>query len=123
MNILYVIVGGSIGATLRYLLSTFAKGFFDTPFPVGTFAVNMIGAFCAGFLFHLADFYQISPAARLLIFTGILGGFTTFSAYTLETLSLFQGNENFLALLNIVLSTIVGLLLVYAGYLFAKGLF
>lgn len=123
MNILYVILGGAVGSALRYLLSTFTQSFAKTPFPAGIFAVNIIGAFCAGFLFHVADLYQLSSQSRLLIFTGILGGFTTFSAYALDTFSLFRGNETSLALLNIILTNVVGIAFLYIGYMVSKNIF
>jgi CrcB protein len=123
MNILYVILGGSLGAGARYLISTFAQQTAKTSFPIGTFTVNMIGAFVAGFLFHLAELHQISHTTRLFLFAGILGGFTTFSAYALESLMLFKDGESSLMLLNVLLSNILGLLAVYIGYVISKSVF
>jgi CrcB protein len=92
-------------------------------FPYGTFAVNALGCLLAGFLFYLMyQRFLTSDTSRSVIFIGLLGGFTTFSAYGLQTFTLLREGEIFLALMNIGLSNIAGLFLVWTGYKLA-GLF
>src|SRR5688500_2510394 len=80
-------------------------------FPAGTLAVNLIGCFIAGLLAGMAVKQDVfSPEARLFLFTGLLGGFTTFSAFGLETLLLLKRGETGVAIANVVVSVIVGLL-------------
>jgi CrcB protein len=114
-------VAGFIGTLLRYWLSgVIAKRYGET-FPFGTLAVNLIGCFVIGFLFYL--FYDralASPTARTTIFIGLLGGFTTFSSYGLQTFTLLRDGELFLALVNIIASNVIGLVLVWVGYSLAK---
>lgn len=85
-------------------------------FPLSTFAVNISGCLLAGLLAGLVvrhDFF--SENVRLFLFTGLLGGFTTFSAFGLETVYLLQRNELVLALVNILLSTAIGVLVLWLG--------
>lgn len=115
---LLVALGGAIGSMARFKLSGWVLH--QTPnwrFPAGTFAVNVIGCLIAGLLAGMAvkqDFF--TPEARVLVFTGFLGGFTTFSAFGLETLMLFKRGEPGVAIANVAVSIAIGLLVAWLGY-------
>jgi CrcB protein len=117
-QILLVALGGALGSMARFKLSGWVLH--ATPnwrFPIGTLAVNVIGCFIAGLLAGMAvkqDFF--TPEARVFLFTGILGGFTTFSAFGLETLLLFKRGEAGVAIANVVVSIVLGLLVAWLGY-------
>ena len=114
---LIVGVGGFIGAVLRYKLGGIVLHHTATSkFPLSTFAVNVVGCLTAGILAGMVikhDF--LSPTARLFLFTGLLGGFTTFSAFGLDTFYLLQRHDLKWAALNAVLSPLVGILAVWLG--------
>lgn len=109
-------IGGGFGALLRYFISTFTYKFLDGIFPWGTLTVNLIGCFCIGFLWGIFERFVIAPNIRLFIFVGILGGFTTFSSYGLETFSLLREGESKMALLNVLSSNIFGIGCVFGGF-------
>ncbi|MDQ2974082.1 MAG: fluoride efflux transporter CrcB [Acidobacteriota bacterium] len=115
----FVLIGlaGFVGTLARYWLSGVVARRYGETFPFGTFAVNALGCLLAGFLFYLMyDRFLTSPTSRSVIFIGLLGGFTTFSSFGLQTFTLLRDGEIFLALLNIGLSNIAGLFLLWAGY-------
>jgi CrcB protein len=112
--------GGAIGTVLRYSLSGFTYRFVNGVFPWGTLLVNLAGSFVIGLLWGLFELDNFSTNVRHFIFIGILGGFTTFSTFTLESLNLFRDGEIKLALSNILASNIFGLLLVLAGFIVSK---
>ena len=116
-GLLLVALGGALGSVARYTLSGWILHHtIDWKFPAGTFAVNVIGCLVAGVLAGLAEKHGLlSPDARLLLFTGVLGGFTTFSAFGLETMFLLKRGDIMVAGLNIVLSVLVGLLALWFG--------
>jgi CrcB protein len=90
-------------------------------FPTGTLVVNLLGCFLAGLLFALLfDRYPGNPMVRTVVLIGLLGGFTTFSSFGLQTFILLRDGEMGLAILNIAVSNVGGLLLVGAGYSLAK---
>jgi fluoride exporter len=97
-------IGGFVGSALRYSLSGFVQGLGrGKHFPYGTLAVNLLGCLAIGFLSQLVEIRgSWSAETRTLVFVGVLGGFTTFSAFGNETVNLWRGNENLLAALNIV---------------------
>lgn len=116
-KLLIVGLGGFIGSVLRYLLSGLAQDISGSiGFPWGTLAVNLAGCFVIGFLSYLADArgFMISEV-RLLVFVGVLGGFTTFSTFGNETMNLFRDGENAFALANIGGNLVAGLVLVWMG--------
>ena len=117
IGVLLVGVGSLLGGVLRYGLSTWVHKALDNPwFPYGTLAVNGLGCLVIGFLAGLAESRAaITPEARLFLFVGILGGFTTFSSFALETFSLARDIQNVAALANIGLQVILGLLAVWVG--------
>lgn len=110
-------LGGGLGAVLRYLLSGLVQNWSKSvSFPHGTLAVNLLGCLLIGFLSGLVETRGLfSPEARLFIFVGLLGGFTTFSTFGNETLNLILSRESLLAFLNLALHIILGLALVWAG--------
>ena len=116
-GVLLVALGGAVGSIARYKLSGWVLHHtLDWRFPAGTFAVNVIGCLLAGLLAGLAEKHDLlSPEARLLLFTGVLGGFTTFSAFGLETMHLLRRGEVLVAGSNIVLSVVAGLLALWLG--------
>ena len=124
IGVLLVGVGSFVGGVLRYGLSTWVYRTLDNPwFPYGTLAVNGLGCLVIGFLAGLAESRAaITPEARLFLFVGILGGFTTFSSFALETFSLARETQNVAALANIGLQVILGLLAVWIGSLIAYSL-
>jgi CrcB protein len=95
--------GGFLGSVLRYSVSGFVQDFSRSiHFPYGTLVVNLIGCFAIGFLSQLAETRGLFTAeTRTLVFIGVLGGFTTFSAFGNETINLWRQGESGLALINI----------------------
>jgi CrcB protein len=114
-NIILVIIGGGIGAVSRYLLTLLATRLFGNNFPLGTLSVNLCGCFLIGYLFALADKGVVSPAMRLLLMTGFLGGLTTFSTYALESTNFLRNIEISAAFINIALNNLGGIILVLIG--------
>jgi len=120
--ILLVGMGGFVGSVLRYVISGWVFRLLDKPwFPMGTLAVNLAGCLAIGFFGGIAEQRRIfDPEIRLFVFVGILGGFTTFSAFAYETASLTQNAHLTAALVNIALQVIVGLSAVWLGGLMAR---
>lgn len=114
---LIVGMGGFAGSILRYWLGGLAQGLArNWLFPVGTLTVNLLGCLAIGILAELAESRNLfSPELRLLLLTGVLGGFTTFSTFGNESLSLLRDGQNLLAGLNIALSVGLGLAAVWLG--------
>jgi len=121
-NILLVGAGGFIGSILRYLVSGWAVHIFkSTQLPIGTMVVNILGSLLLGILGGFSDHIQIfSPNIRLLLFVGLLGGFTTFSTFGYETITLLRNDQIFLAFINVGVQLFVGFGAVYLGYNFSK---
>ncbi len=117
VNLLLVGVGGFVGSVLRYLLSGFVQHLDESAsFPFGTLAVNLLGCLIIGFLSQLADSRGVfTPQARLLVFVGMLGGFTTFSTFTNETFNLLGDNDIWLSLFNVSAHLILGLGMIWLG--------
>jgi len=122
LNILAVMAGGSIGAVCRHGMFLFVQRFAGPIFPAGTLAVNLLGSFLIGFIWYLFDDAHWSHEWRLFAFTGLLGGFTTFSTFTRETFQLFKVGEWKTALVYITISNVFGILLVFCGILLCKRL-
>jgi CrcB protein len=109
-------LGGGIGAALRFALSLWIEARTGPGFPWGTFAVNVSGCFAIGVVVTLADERTwISPATRLLLVPGVLGGFTTFSTFGMETWQLVEDGWGLTALANAAASLVVGLAAVVVG--------
>jgi len=118
----FIAIGGAIGALLRYALSGVAYKYLGSGFPWGTLCVNLIGAFAIGILWGLSEKTTISSDFRTFAFIGILGSFTTFSTYGLETFNLFRDGEIKLALANILVTNVLGIALVISGFITSKYL-
>lgn len=122
LPILLVGVGGFLGSIFRYVLSGWVHRILDNPwFPYGTLVVNVTGSLAIGFLAGLADSRSLfSSEARLFVFIGLLGGFTTFSSLTIETFSLTRSAQLLAAAMNVTLQIFLGLLAVWLGNLLAR---
>ena len=113
--ILLVGIGSFIGGVCRYLLSMLVQSKPASVFPYGTLLVNLIGCLLIGILFGVFDRTNVSNEWRLLLITGILGGFTTFSAFSGETYNLIKTGNSGLAILYIALSVVLGISLTFIG--------
>ena len=112
--------GGAIGTLLRYSLSGLTYNFINGIFPWGTLVVNLAGSLAIGLLWGFFEIENMSPGLRNFIFAGVLGGFTTFSTFSLESFNLLRDGEIRLAISNIVVSNIVGIALVFAGFFISR---
>ncbi|MBA0914927.1 MAG: fluoride efflux transporter CrcB [Nitrospira sp.] len=123
-KLLLIGAGGFLGSILRYLMSGFAQSLSQsTVFPYGTLAVNMLGCLCIGFLSRLCTSSAlISADTQAFLVVGILGGFTTFSAFGNETMNLIREGEAALALLNVGAQVLLGLGAVWFGYTLAAAI-
>jgi len=121
IKLLLIGTGGFIGSVLRYLVSgSVQAASHSIAFPYGTLAVNVIGCFLIGFLSELAEVRSLFSAdTRALLIVGILGGFTTFSTFGNETMSLLRDGEQGLALMNVSAQILLGLGAVWLGYTLA----
>ncbi|MHB1457039.1 MAG: fluoride efflux transporter CrcB [Armatimonadota bacterium] len=120
MKIVFLLAGGAIGALTRYWVSLLSVRLFGTGFPTGTLIVNLAGCLLIGLVFGVGEQKGISPAFRLFFITGFLGALTTFSAYGLETVNNASNGAMNIALINIALNNIGGLLLIKAGLMISK---
>jgi CrcB protein len=119
----WVAIGGAVGSVMRYGTAMAVQRWTRLGFPLATLAVNIIGSFIIGWLAYLVierDFMSVQ--ARLVVMVGILGGFTTFSTFSLETLRLIQQGGWQAAALNIGLSLAGGLFAAWAGFTLASSL-
>jgi CrcB protein len=103
-------IGGAIGSILRYLASTGIQSKFLSAFPFGTMLVNISGCFLIGVIYALATRNNISPEWRFFLATGICGGYTTFSTFSYESLTLLRDGEIFYATAYIAASIVLGIL-------------
>ena len=110
---LAVFLGGGIGSVLRWLVGRWTLHLFGYGFPFGTLAVNVAGSLAIGLAVGLLE--GIGQPAKLFFVTGLLGGFTTFSAFSLDTLTMWQRGEPVLAALYVALSVILSLAAAFAG--------
>jgi CrcB protein len=117
INILLVGFGGFIGSVSRYLASGYVQQATKSiDFPYGTLAVNVVGCFIIGFLAQLAEERGVfTSQSRLFVFTGFLGGFTTFSSFGNETLNLARDSQMMNALANVGANVLLGLFAVWLG--------
>ena len=123
-DILLVGVGGFAGSVARYLVSVLVASQAALVFPLATFLVNVFGCFLIGVLFQTAERGQmLSTELKLLLMTGFCGGFTTFSAFSVENVQLMQKGEFVFAAGNIILSIAVGIAATWFGIALARGLF
>ncbi len=122
MSYLFLAIGGAIGTLLRFALALLIEGRFDRlTFPWGTFAVNLTGSLLIGFAAGYSSSHSVSPEAKLFIFVGLLGGFTTFSSLALEGFSLFRNGQAAMAVIYLLSSNIAGVLLAFLGYYIGNG--
>ena len=118
----FIAIGGAIGALLRYMISGMTYRYLGGSFPWGTLSVNLIGAFIIGFLWGLSEITIVSSDFRSFVFIGIIGSFTTFSTYSLETFNLFRDAEIKLVLANVLITNVLGIVLVLFGFIASKYL-
>jgi CrcB protein len=120
-GLIYVFIGGGLGSLVRFLLSKWVNAFNNSNFPFGTFTINIIACFTLGFIIGLADHKQLlSPASRLFWAVGFCGGFSTFSAFSSESLTLIQQGHNSTMLLYILLTVVVCLTATFGGLFIAQ---
>ena len=120
MQYLYVFLGGGLGAVCRYLATTAIGARFGMMFPFGTLFVNTLGSFLMalimGFLLTMAKANNLlTEPLRLLLTVGFLGGFTTFSSFSMETLTLLRSGSIVLAISNIAANVVLGLIAAILG--------
>ena len=117
LRVLLVGLGGFVGSILRYLLSGLAQTLFGAArFPVGTVLVNLTGCYAIGLLSQLTESQGVfRDLTRSFLFVGILGGFTTFSTLSSESLNLFRTGDSVLGIVNVAVQVVGGLVLAWLG--------
>ena len=122
MNVLYVALGGAVGSAARYLAGAFIANHFGPDFPWGTFIVNVSGSFLIGVILSLVGGGLLPAGARPFLAVGIMGGYTTFSTYSHESLQLIQDGEFGALALNALGQVALGLTAVYLGVVLGRAL-
>lgn len=120
-NILLVGLGGGVGSIARYLCQKWFAENVQHPFPWGTFVVNIVGCFLIGLIYAIAEKTTLlSPSTRLLLITGLVGGFTTFSTFALENIELLRSGDTLYFLLYTLASVVIGFVAVFAAIALIK---
>ena len=120
LKILLLISGGALGTLFRYAVTGMTHRFYETNFPLGTLIVNISGSFFIGFIWSFWEQSNLHTNVRTFVFIGVLGGYTTFSSFAIETLNLFRDGEIKSALINIAANNFLGLIFVFVGFILAK---
>lgn len=120
LRLFFIVLGGAIGTLIRYIVSGLDYKFSNGVFPISTLVVNLAGSLAIGFLWGVFERSTISPTMRMFVFIGVLGGFTTFSTFTLENFNLIRDGEFKIALINVVASNVLGIALVFVGFSLAR---
>lgn len=118
----FIACGGALGTLLRYFLSGLDYRFSQGFFPMSTLVINLAGSLFIGFFWGLFERMSVSPEMRMFVFIGILGGFTTFSTFTLENFNLMRDGELRIALVNILASNLLGIACVFLGFWVGRGM-
>jgi CrcB protein len=123
-NYILIFLGGGIGCAVRYWVSSNAYSIVGQSFPYGTLIVNVTGSFLMGLLFIiiLERFNSFAPQLRAFLLIGFMGGYTTFSSFSIETLTLFEQGELFRASLNVILSFTLCMFAVWLGVTLGRQL-
>ena len=122
MNVLYLAIGGAVGTLSRYYVTGRVTEW-NGPTGLGVFTVNIVGSFLIGVFLTLSEErFMWPPQLRLLVAVGFLGGFTTFSSWTWETMQMMEMRNVLGASLNIAGSIVCGMMAVYAGTALARAL-
>lgn len=122
-QLICVALGGAIGASLRHLSGVWLFRLLGPGFPYGTLFVNVVGSLAMGVLIaSLLKFDISSTNWRLFLVTGLLGGFTTFSAFSLDAITLWERGELFAAFSYVITSVVVSILALWAGLMFVRAL-
>ncbi len=121
-NLLFVAMGGAVGAMLRYGISSGIYTWFGRGFPYGTLAVNLLGSFAIGLLsILLIEKFNVPHEVRLALVVGVLGALTTFSTFSWDTLDLMQQGMMQKAFLNVLLNVVICIGAAWAGAQWAKS--
>lgn len=121
INILCVGIGGFIGAIIRYIVSLYTSKIFLSKLPIGTLIVNVLGGFLIGIIMEInVKTDLISRNMKLFLATGIMGGLTTFSTFSYETIILIEGGSFIFAIINMTLNLLLSLGGVYIGKFIIK---
>ncbi|MBN9033919.1 MAG: protein CrcB [Rhizobiales bacterium 63-7] len=116
MHVVLVAAGGAVGSVARYLVGVWSVRVLGLAFPWGTLIVNLVGSFAIGLLAELiARRFNASMELRLLLVTGFLGGFTTFSAFSLDTIALYERGQVTTAAVYVLASVVLSLAATFAG--------
>ena len=136
-SVVWVALGGALGSVLRFLVSGLVANHLAQPlarlsaktlseaFPWGTLTVNVLGSFVIGIIAALSipeGRFMVPPSARQFLMLGMMGGFTTFSSFSLQTLELMRDGEWFMAAANVIISVVVCLVAVWAGIVLGSTL-
>lgn len=123
LNIILVATGGALGSVLRYATGLAATRLLGAGFPWGTLTVNVTGSFVIGLFVELiARRFDASEPLRLLLVTGFLGGFTTFSAFSLDAAALIERGQFFLSAIYVLASVCLSLIAVFGGLALVRAL-
>lgn len=123
MKTLFLVgIGGFIGSYLRYAISFHIEQKFLSPFPFGTFAVNITGCFLIGILYALSTRFNLAPEYRLLFVVGFCSGFTTFSSFSYEGVALLEDARFLYGFLYAGLSLIIGFFAAWLGLILIRSL-
>jgi len=120
--VLLVGLGSFIGGISRYLVTLFIQNKFLSSFPYGTLVVNITGCFLIGVIYGFSDRGSMNAEWRIFLATGIMGGFTTFSSFSNETVSMLRDAQYWPAFSYVALSVIIGLAATFGGISFIKYL-
>jgi fluoride exporter len=118
-----IAIGGVLGCWARYAQTTLVQAILGRDFPFATLSINVLGSFLMGFLFIVTlERLTIAPPLRTGVLTGVLGGYTTFSTFAMESLLLVEGGEPLMAALYMALSVVLGFAAAFGGAYIARSL-
>ena len=122
-EVIYIAVAGAVGALGRYYITELARRLLGEGFPYGTLIVNVVGSFLIGLIIKISmNTGAISPSLRLALTVGLLGAFTTFSAFSYETLGLVENGAWLTAGMNVLANVITGILAALLGLMLGRAI-